>query len=74
MATLEVGDRVRVVNDYFVAYLRGTEGTITPPSEHIRDHISDGQFWVEFDQLVPDENGGLTEAGAFSGTDLQLLR
>jgi hypothetical protein len=70
---LKTGDRVRVVDDFFVTDLRGAKGTITAPSEHIRDHISEGQFWVEFDELVPDESGGFTEAGAFEGRYLQLL-
>ena len=40
----------------------------------MRTHIADGTFWVEFDELIPDKTGGLTEAGAFDGLDLQLAQ
>jgi hypothetical protein len=49
MESLKVGDRVRVVDDYFVAHLRGATGTITVPTASVRDHIVDGCFCVEFD-------------------------
>jgi hypothetical protein len=71
MGTFQVGDRVRVVDDYFVAHLRGATGTITAPTESIRDHIRDGCFWVEFDQLQPDENGALTDAAEIDGMELR---
>ena len=74
MRRLAIGDRVRVVDDYFVAYLRGVTGKITAPDESLCNHIAEGQLWVEFDALVPDENGALTEAGAFTGLDLQLVQ
>ena len=71
METLKAGDRVRVVDDFFVAHLRGATGRITAPDESVRDHIAEGGFWVEFDEAHPDENGCLTEAGAFDGAYLR---
>ncbi len=74
MSMLNIGDPVQVVANYFVAYLRGARGTVSPVYEHIRNFISEEQIWIEFDELVPDEEGKLTDAGAFLPTDLQPLQ
>jgi hypothetical protein len=67
------GDRVRVVDEYFVEHLRGAIGTITTPEPSVRSHVRQGDYWVEFDELQPNENGQLTEAGAISGADLRPI-
>lgn len=66
-----IGDRVRVASDYFVSHLRDASGTVAVPDESVRGHISDGAYWVEFDNLCRDDtDGSLTEAGAIEGEDL----
>jgi hypothetical protein len=47
-------------------------GTITASDESL--HIAEGNLWVEFDSLVPDENGAMTDAAEFDGMDLQLIQ
>jgi hypothetical protein len=68
-----LGDRVTVADDYFSEHLRGVIGTITVPEQHVQGHIREGYFWVKFDELQPDQNGGLVEAGAFRGADLRPI-
>lgn len=73
MVTLNVGDRVRVVDDYFVEHLRGAIGTVSTPEPDPRRHVRRGVYWIEFDEMQPDENGELTEAAEVGGEDLQLV-
>lgn len=73
MMSYSVGQRVRIADDYFVAHLRGAIGTITDPGDNLRDYVAKGDYWIEFDEMHPDENGELTEASAVDATDLRPI-
>jgi hypothetical protein len=69
------GDRVQIENDYFAENLRGPWGTIVEPELTLSSHITDGDYWVEFDQPHPhDEDESIIEAGAFSRSDLHSAK
>jgi hypothetical protein len=74
MDGLKIGSHVRVVDDYFQLCLRGATGVITIPGDNGDGAIPADQFWVELDELVPADDGGLIEAGAFLETHLQALQ
>jgi hypothetical protein len=56
VSAFAIGDRVRVLDSWFVTHLRGAHGTVVQAPDGLLPHSKSGVFWVEFDQPWPFED------------------
>jgi hypothetical protein len=56
---LNLGDRVRISQDYFGECLRGAIGTITLPPSDVK---ASDERWLDFWREEPDSSGGIDRA------------
>lgn len=80
---LQIGDRVRVSDNYYQECLQGVNGTIArPPMEVMTSgpkwndfwrigHQNSRVFWVVFDNMIRDDQNELIEASEVSEFDLE---
>ena len=66
------GDRVQVLEEWFVVEQRGETGTIIPGHKGCKDLRSEGVYWVSFDRkLDPQKNGAWNDSAEI---DAECLR